>query len=53
VVRDLTPAGLAAYLQWFALMGPGERVDAKRSAGGVCVTWQEQCLDQNILERSD
>jgi glycosyltransferase involved in cell wall biosynthesis len=50
VVRDLTPAGLAAYLQRLALMSPGERVDAKESAADVYLTWRKQQLDENILD---
>ena len=50
VVRDLTPAGLAAYLQRLALMSPGERVDAKKSAADVYPTWRKQQLDHNILD---
>src|SRR5664280_2388716 len=50
VVRDLTPAGLAAYLQRLALMSPGERVDAKKSAGNAYLTWRKQQLDENILD---
>jgi glycosyltransferase involved in cell wall biosynthesis len=50
VVRDLTPAGLAAYLQRLALMSPSERVDAKTSAADVYLTWRKQQLDLNILD---
>jgi len=52
VVRDLTPAGLAAYLQRLALMSPGERVDAKISAADVYLTWRKQQLDENILDEA-
>jgi glycosyltransferase involved in cell wall biosynthesis len=50
VVRDLTPAGLAAYLQRLALMSTGERVDAKISAADVYLTLRKQQLDENILD---
>jgi glycosyltransferase involved in cell wall biosynthesis len=50
VVRDLTPAGLAAYLECVALMSPGERVAAKLSAGDVYLTWRRRQLDRNILD---
>ena len=52
VVRDLTPAGLAVYLQRLALMSPGERVDAKKSAADVYLTWRKQHLDENILDEA-
>jgi glycosyltransferase involved in cell wall biosynthesis len=52
VVRDLTPAGLAAYLQRLALMSRGERVDAKKSAADVYLTWRKQQLDENILDET-
>ena len=52
VVRDLTPAGLAAYLQRLALMSPGERVDAKKSVMDVYLTWRKQQLDENILDEA-
>jgi hypothetical protein len=52
VVRDLTPAGLAAYLERLALMSPGERVDAKISAADVYLTWRKQLLDGNIFDEA-
>jgi glycosyltransferase involved in cell wall biosynthesis len=50
VVRDLTPAGLAAYLERIALMSPGERVAAKLSAGDVYLTWRKRQLDRNVFD---
>jgi len=50
VVRDLTPAGLAVHLQRLALMSPGGRVDAKKSAGDAYLTWRKRQLDRNILD---
>jgi glycosyltransferase involved in cell wall biosynthesis len=50
VVRDLTPAGLAVYLQRLALMSPGERVDAKKCAAHVYLNWRKQQVGRNILD---
>ena len=50
--RDLTSAGLAAHLQRLALMSTGERVDAKKSAADMYLTWRKQQLDENILDEA-
>jgi hypothetical protein len=50
VVRKLTPAGMAVHLERIAIISPGERVDAKKSAVDVYLIWRRQQMVQGILD---